>query len=133
MRPFILCLCLCVIVIYAWTPSVEARSVRSAGGCSSCVGDTCALAKAPAKDWQWSKPTPPVVTAPIVVDVVAPCAAVDEPQGVEGRKPLRHILAGVAHVASRVGKALTSTVRIGRAIVGHERRSERRVARRGGE
>lgn len=131
MRPFILCLC--AIAIYAWVPNAEARG-RNGGDCSACAGDACDMAKAPAKAWPWSKPTPPPpAPAPAPKpDVCAPsaCLPVVETPDKPGEQTTEAILSvEVKEQKHPLLRVLSAPLRLLKA--GHERRAERRAARRG--
>ena len=140
---------LCAVVLCV-SLSEAGRFRAAQSGCASCangVCDTAAVQAALPADtemvagnragWWWNKPTPPApVTPPTPAPTPpapCPCARVVVPGTVtaEVSAEVRHPLARVAAVPIR---AATAAVRAGgkavKAVVGHQRRAERRAARR---
>jgi len=104
-----------------------------------CAGGACAVSaeQLPASDvlvargWPWSKPPAPAPTpAPPVVQPVPPALAGGEVVESTLSAEVRHPVARTAKAVARVAAVpLRLAGKAAKAVVGHQRRAERRAAR----
>lgn len=138
---------LCVTLVCCLASLADAGGLRKSP-CASCDGGSCSLNQqmAAAKGWPWTpKPTPPAPVPapapPVPVVESDPCTPT-EPIVVERvHRPGKRLAAATRAVARVPLKLAAKAIRITGAALkcplrvlaaGHERRVERRLARRGG-